>query len=199
MSAMWSPCSGRGCTTRLVTEVDERETAATRALEALGYGEWKTAVPPLETIDATVRAYALSQLLIRAAGLHARRIEASMTGTWRQDHITAAACIATAVPDDDGQHERAFWEVQRVATLLDHLDIGVQGDPYLAAAAAATSAATTLLFAPSRRPDDLEAVIDGWGRHITAQHLDQARNALQTAPDAVDVARDRLGPDDLDG
>ena len=176
----------------VVTEINE--AAYTRAFEALGFGNWAAAVPPLETLDETVRTYALATLLVRAAGLRARIIEASMAGTWRQDHVADAACVATTVPDDDGQHERAFWEAQRLATLLTHLDIGVRGDPYLAAAAAAVNAASMLLFAPSRRPDDLEAVVDDGGRQVTAAYLDQAGDALRSALDCVDVARDRLGP-----
>lgn len=175
-----------------MTEVDDLETACVRALEALGYGEWRNAVPPLRTTDATVRAFAVSQLLVRAAGLYSRTIEASMAGTWRTDHLADASCIATAVPDDDGQHERAFWEARRLDWLLDKLDVGVQGDPYVAAAAAAVDAAATLLFATIRRPDDLEAVIDGWGRQVTVAYLDRARDALRSALDAVDVARGGL-------
>ena len=65
----------------VATEINE--AAYTRAFEALGFGAWAAAVPPLQTSDDTVRTYALATLLVRAAGLRARVIDASMAGTWR--------------------------------------------------------------------------------------------------------------------
>ena len=168
------------------------QAAYTTALTTLGRDAWLTTVPAAAD-DPLRRAYALSHLVVRAAGQHARTVETLLTATNPGTDLPAAP-VGVALPGED-VHERALWEVRQVAALLAALDIGDQADPYIAAAAAATAAAETLVFTPMRRLDSLEEHLPAVAVEHTRAYLEHAQKKLRRALDAVDAAHTKLGPD----